>query len=290
MTSFLAKFVLGRIFQESAANKEGREDPYYEYPAQELNKAGKRKSKRRKKALPPGLTDEEGEILTKVKRRAYRLDMSFGSLFGVRFGWGSVIGIVPAIGDVLDALLSLMVVKTAMNLDLPTGLVIHMMFNIVLDFVIGIVPIIGDLLDAGYKCSTRNAVLLEKHLREVGRKRLKAEGINNPEDDSLPGGYETPPEEIDLESQAPRPQRQRTFRNGSTRREDAPDRTGTGDWRERPERTHSKSLQKSRTGEGKRGGGSRRDEGSRREEPRREESRREDSRRGEGSRRDGSRR
>lgn len=201
MTSYLTKFVLGRIFQESSSNKEGREDPYYEYPAAELNKAGKRKSKRRKKALPPGLTDEEGEILTKVKRRAYRLDMSFGSFLGVRFGWGSVIGIVPAIGDALDALLSLMVVKTAMRVGLPTGLILHMLFNVALDFVIGLVPFVGDLIDAGYKCNTRNAVLLEKHLRKVGQERLRAQGITNAPDDSLPTGEDSG-DDIDLEAQA----------------------------------------------------------------------------------------
>ncbi|KAK6333360.1 hypothetical protein TWF718_011174 [Orbilia javanica] len=201
MTSYLTKFVLGRIFQESSSNKEGREDPYYEYPASELNKAGKRKSKRRKKALPPGITDEEGEILTKVKRRAYRLDMSFGSFLGVRFGWGSVIGIVPAIGDVLDALLSLMVVRTAMRVGLPAGIVLHMLFNVALDFVIGLVPFVGDLIDAGYKCSTRNAVLLEKHLRKVGQERLKEQGITDVPDDSLPTGEDSG-DDIDLEAQA----------------------------------------------------------------------------------------
>jgi len=272
MTSFLTKFVLGRVrskvqshpfvplgsdnsfpfslsqvFQESAANKEGREDPYYEYPAEELNKAGKKKSKRRKKALPPGLTEEEGEILTKVKRRAYRLDMSWGSLFGVRFGWGSVIGIVPAIGDVLDSLLSLMVVKTAMKLTLPTGVIIHMLFNILLDFVIGLIPIIGDLIDAGYKCSTRNAVLLEKHLRQVGRARLKEQGVNNIEDNSLPG-YESTAEDVDLEAQAP-PHR-RTTRTGDSRRDGRYDDNEP----QVPPRTHSKSLKKSRPGEGSRRG------------------------------------
>ncbi|KAF3227416.1 hypothetical protein TWF106_009928 [Orbilia oligospora] len=201
MTSYLTKFVLGRIFQESSSNKEGREDPYYEYPASELNKAGKRKSKRRKKALPPGLTDEEGEILTKVKRRAYRLDMSFGSFLGVRFGWGSVIGIVPGIGDALDALLSLMVVKTAMRVGLPFGILLHMLLNVALDFVIGLVPFVGDLIDAGYKCSTRNAVLLEKHLRKVGQERLKAQGVTDVPDDSLPTGEDSG-EDIDLEAQA----------------------------------------------------------------------------------------
>lgn len=265
MTSYIAKFVLGRVFQESAANKEGREDPYFEYPASELGKAGKRKSRRRKKALPPGITNEEGEILTKVKRRAWRLDMSLGEWFGVRFGWGSVIGIVPVIGDVFDSLLSLMVVKTCTKLQLPMGVIIHMLINVAFDFLIGLVPFIGDIIDAGYKCNTRNAVLLEKHLREVGRQRLKADGVTEIQDDSLPADDDSGPEDIDVEAQAPAARRggnrdrrererererdrpSRSGRNGGTRRDDDLDSLPPPDMRQgnRETLTHSKSKKKS---------------------------------------------
>jgi hypothetical protein len=52
-------------------------------------------SKKRRRALPPGLTPEEEKILTKAKRRAYRVDLSLGSFLGTRFGWGAVIGLIP---------------------------------------------------------------------------------------------------------------------------------------------------------------------------------------------------
>lgn len=51
--------------------------------------------KRVKKALPPGISENDGQVLTKVKRRAYRMDMALFDFAGIRFGWGSVIGIVP---------------------------------------------------------------------------------------------------------------------------------------------------------------------------------------------------
>jgi hypothetical protein len=60
-----------------------------------LNGKPSGKLKKRKKALPPGITDKDGKVLTKVKRRAYRLDMSLFSIMGIRFGWGSVIGLIP---------------------------------------------------------------------------------------------------------------------------------------------------------------------------------------------------
>lgn len=73
------------------------QDPYFEHvPATRLDGKPNGKVKKRKKALPPGITDNDAKVLTKVKRRAYRLDLCLFSCFGVRFGWGSVIGLVPA--------------------------------------------------------------------------------------------------------------------------------------------------------------------------------------------------
>lgn len=67
-----------------------------------------------------------------------------------------------------------------------------MMINVLIDFVIGLVPFIGDVADAVYKCNTRNAVILEKHLREKGAKVLKAQS-RTPEgiiDTSLPEEFD----------------------------------------------------------------------------------------------------
>lgn len=54
------------------------------------------------------------------------------------------------------------------------------MFNIVLDFGIGLVPILGDVVDALFRANTRNAVELEKFLRQKGAKALKAQGQRTP--------------------------------------------------------------------------------------------------------------
>jgi hypothetical protein len=73
------------------------QDPYFEtVPATRLDGTpSAKKTKKRRKALPPGISEHDGKILTKVKRRAWRLDMSLFSCCGVRFGWSSVIGIIP---------------------------------------------------------------------------------------------------------------------------------------------------------------------------------------------------
>jgi hypothetical protein len=97
MTSIITKLVTKKILGETVANKFGTEDPYFEHvPATRLDGKPNGKIKKRKKALPPGITDNDAKVLTKVKRRAYRLDLCLFSCFGIRFGWGSVIGLVPA--------------------------------------------------------------------------------------------------------------------------------------------------------------------------------------------------
>ena len=50
------------------------------------------------------------------------------------------------------------------------------MTNIIIDFFIGLIPFAGDLADALYKCNTRNAVLLEKYLRERGAAQFAGQG------------------------------------------------------------------------------------------------------------------
>lgn len=71
--------------------------------------------------------------------------------------------------------MALMVVASANKIEdgLPGNIRTRMLFNVVIDFIIGLVPFIGDLADAMYKCNTRNAVLLEGHLKKKGQKALK---------------------------------------------------------------------------------------------------------------------
>ncbi|KAF9889597.1 hypothetical protein FE257_007105 [Aspergillus nanangensis] len=175
MAGVVASWVGKRVLAESARNHFGQEDPYFEeVPASRLGRAFGKKTQKRRKAIPPGLSENDTKVLTRVKRRAYRLDYALFSLCGVRFGWGSVIGLVPFIGDAADAALAMMVVKSCEEVDggLPTSLRMRMLINVIIDFVIGLVPFVGDLADAMYKCNSRNAVILEQYLRDKGAKSL----------------------------------------------------------------------------------------------------------------------
>jgi len=186
MASALVNYAGKKIFKETAKNHFGQEDPYFEsVPAERLGNRPSKKNKKRRKALPPGISENDAKVLTKVKRRAYRLDLSLFNCCGIRFGWSSVIGIIPFAGDALDFALAMTVVRTCNGIDgkLPPSLYHRMILNVILDFAIGLVPFLGDVADALYKCNTRNAVLLEKHLRKEGAKKLDPAGRGPPRDD-----------------------------------------------------------------------------------------------------------
>ncbi|KAL3464167.1 hypothetical protein BJX64DRAFT_97785 [Aspergillus heterothallicus] len=193
--SFLFSFIGKKILAESARNHFGQEDPYFEeVPASRIGRAFGKKTQKRRKANPPGLSENDVKILTRVKRRAYRLDYCLFSLCGIRFGWGSVIGLVPFIGDAADAALAMMVLKSCESIDggLPSRLRMQMIMNILFDFLIGLVPFVGDIADAAYKCNTRNAIILEKYLRNKGAKAASRQGrqYDTDVDPSLPDEFD----------------------------------------------------------------------------------------------------
>lgn len=124
-------------------------------------------------------------------------------------------------GDVIDTLLSLMVFRTAMKVEdgLPASVAIHMLINCTFDFVIGIVPFIGDLADAAFHANTRNAALLEAHLREKGKKALKKSGTPLPDvDPSLGSEFDRLHGDDSAEFVSEQPRRQERM-NGRSRTE-----------------------------------------------------------------------
>lgn len=104
----------------------------------------------------------------------------------------------PSIGDVIDAFMAMMVLRTCQQVEggLPSEVKAKMMFNIVLDFGVGLIPFLGDIADALFRANTRNAVVLEKFLRVKGEQNLKAQGHPLPQIDP------SDPDEFDRQMRA----------------------------------------------------------------------------------------
>jgi hypothetical protein len=74
----------------------------------------------------------------------------------IRFGADAVMGLLPGIGDVAGAALSLYIVNEARRMNLPKSVIVRMLGNIGLDTVVGAVPIAGSVFDVAYRANRRN--------------------------------------------------------------------------------------------------------------------------------------
>lgn len=146
-----------------ADNTNNPQDPFFAM-VEDPKRPGK--MKKVKKQIPSYIPEHDAVVLAKVRSSAYRMDCGLFTLFGIRFGWESVIGIVPAFGDALGAFIALLIFKRCRKVEggLDTGTQIQMLINILIDFLVGLIPFVGDIADAAFKANTKNCRLLERHL------------------------------------------------------------------------------------------------------------------------------
>jgi hypothetical protein len=113
--------------------------------------------------MTSGMTHQER--LAQVRWLAGMMDDAFhvpGTR--LRFGWDTILGLFPGLGDVLTSALSLLIVHHAWQTGASKLTLARMLGNVGVDFVVGAVPFIGDLFDFVWKANRKNARLLEQHL------------------------------------------------------------------------------------------------------------------------------
>lgn len=152
--------------------------------------------------------------------------MSLFTLFGIRFGWSSIIGLIPWLGDAIDLYFAYALVQMCQQVSsdpfsshdpkntsttmhppsrqhhhntstptatgLPASLTSKMYTNVAIDFALGLVPFLGDIADASFKCNTKNVALLEKYLVEKYAPRSMSAG------DKARSGLEVFPEDAGM--------------------------------------------------------------------------------------------
>lgn len=122
------------------------------------------------RALGAGMSD--AERLAQVRMLARMLDDRFAIPgTSIRFGWDSVLGFVPGLGDALTTALALVIVHHAWQSGASKLLLARMLGNVAADFAIGAVPVLGDVFDLVFKASRRNVRLLEQHLDSQAPRR-----------------------------------------------------------------------------------------------------------------------
>lgn len=108
--------------------------------------------------------DRQAEI-ARLDRLAEMLDSRYRiPVFGWRFGWDAILGLVPGAGDLLMTLPSAYLVWRAHKLGLPRSAIVAMVGNVALDTVAGSVPVLGSIFDVAFKANRRNFALMRRHL------------------------------------------------------------------------------------------------------------------------------
>ena len=121
-------------------------------------------------ALTPEIVDPR---LADVEALARWLDYAFELPNGFRFGVGGFIGLIPGIGDVIDALISLYIIYRAIHLGIPRVAIARMLVNVAIEALAGSVPVIGDLFDVAFKANLRNYRLLKSHMSQPRQQKAK---------------------------------------------------------------------------------------------------------------------
>jgi hypothetical protein len=84
----------------------------------------------------------------------------------IRFGFDSLIGLIPGIGDIATLSISGILVTVMARKGASGMVLVKMIWNIIIDSVIGAVPILGDIFDFAFRSNRRNLELLKEHYKE----------------------------------------------------------------------------------------------------------------------------
>ena len=118
-----------------------------------------------------GLSREQRRMLSTVRVLAGLWDTQF-NILGFRFGLDPILGLIPFVGDLLSASVSLYEIYVGKQLGLPAGALLRMLSNATADFAIGLVPVVGDVGDAIFKAHARNLRIIEEHVEKLEGKTV----------------------------------------------------------------------------------------------------------------------
>lgn len=75
--------------------------------------------------------------------------------------------LIPGLGDLLGAVLSLYLIWIAFQIELPKNQIWLMIKNIIADFLLGILPVFGPIADIFYKSNKLNVEIMERFYQNV---------------------------------------------------------------------------------------------------------------------------
>lgn len=108
--------------------------------------------------------------LKNVERVAKLMDTAFripGTQ--IKFGWDSLIGLIPGAGDLVTATPLLYFIAIGWKHKVPKRILFLMIGRQIADTLLGSIPIVGDIFDVAYRSNQKNANSLRDALAQKRR-------------------------------------------------------------------------------------------------------------------------
>lgn len=121
----------------------------------------------RQKALIPEVIEPDEKLpadLVALRKFAVLMDEAL-PVPGTRrrIGLDAGLGLIPGVGDVVSALMSVWIVVGALRHRVPARKILRMIWNILLDLVVGAIPLLGDVFDFMFEENVINLRILMKY-------------------------------------------------------------------------------------------------------------------------------
>jgi len=125
--------------------------------------------------IPKNIPEARRQIQPQLEWLARWLDNVFEIPgLGIRFGFDSIIGLIPGIGATVTSLASLYILEAARRHGVARVTLVRMALNIVIDTAVGAIPFVGDLFDLYWKANLKNLALLREHLDTTPEEERRA--------------------------------------------------------------------------------------------------------------------
>jgi hypothetical protein len=110
--------------------------------------------------VPAQPLDLEADI-KRAETVAKLMDSQF-QIGNIKFGLDTIIGLMPAAGDMATTAIGMYPIYIARKHKLGKAIIGRMIMNLGVDFVVGLVPLVGDAIDIFVKANLKNVALLKK--------------------------------------------------------------------------------------------------------------------------------
>ncbi|KAG1031395.1 hypothetical protein G6F26_000033 [Rhizopus arrhizus] len=124
------------------------------------------------------MTDKQKKkLLKKIERLAKWLDNAVPHS-PIPLGVDSILGFIPIIGGAMGSICSLYQIYLSTTFGIPLWLLMHMLFNILVDFVFSLIPVIGGFLHMFYKANIYNYEELNEWVNDENSQKEEQQEIS----------------------------------------------------------------------------------------------------------------